>query len=511
MPLTFSNWEQNSGYLFTIRRLADSVSTLDVRMRNDDRKARAALLASIIVVLILSVAFLVLRIVKPMGTVDGQSPIYADRDTGDNYVLIDGVLHPTWNLVSARLITGSPGLPKKVSSGEIAKFTLGGIAGIPDAPKGLMVFNTPDVAAFAACDTAASTRAGGNQLKMTVIAGELTLGERADVLKDNQAVLASFGGATYAVWNGHRSRIDLADRAVSVNLGLDPGVVAPVQISKALFDAMPATEPIVVPVVPGGGTPSPHPTLGGLPVGAVVEVREAGSAKGRFYVVLEAGLQPVTEFTANLLRTANSYGDSSVRVLTPDKIINIPQVDVLNVGFYPTARMQWVDTAANPVTCVSWQKGRGDRQAKVAVVSGRGLPIPSGVRPSELVRDDRAANSVEANEAVVLPGAANFVSATSGVVTSDTKEGLWWIGPQGMRYGLGTDSDSLMAFGFGQNAGDKDCDPKCQAFRASSQAPDPILEMFGMGPPLTKERAAIVRDTVSGPGLSKPLNVKSGS
>lgn len=508
MPLTFSNWEQNSGYLFEIRRLSDSVSTYDVRMRNDDRKARAAVLASIMVVVILSVAYLVVRIVKPMGTIDGNSPFVADRDTGDNYVLINGVLYPTWNLVSGRLITGNSGLPKKVSSSEIAKYTPGGIAGIPDAPKGPMVFNTPEVAAFSACDTAASTRAGGNQLKMTVIAGELTLGDRADVLKNNQAVLVSFGGATYAVWDGQRSRIDLADRAVSVNLGLDPGVVAPVQISKALFDALPATEPIVVPVVPGGGTPAPWPTLGGLPVGAVVEVREAGSSKGRFYVVLTAGLQPVTEFTANLLRTANSYGDASVRVLSPDKTNSIPQVDVLNVGFYPTARMQWVDTAVNPVTCVSWQKARGDRQASVQVVSGRGLPIPVGVQPAQLTRDDRDPNSVEANEAVVLPGAANFVSVTSGVSTSDTKEGLWWIGPQGMRYGLGTDSDSLMAFGFGQGVGDQGCDSKCQAFRAASQAPDAIVRMFGTGPLLTKERALIVRDTVSGVGQSKPLFIK---
>lgn len=511
MPLTFSNWEQNSGYLFEIRRLADSVSIFDVRMRHDDRKARAAVLASILIVVVLSVAFLVVRLVKPMGTIDGNSPIVADRDTGDNYVLIDGVLHPTWNLVSARLVTGNAGLPKKVSSAEIAKYTPGGIVGIPDAPKGPMVFDTPEVAAFAACDTAASPRAGGNQLKMTVIAGQLTLGDRADVLKNNQAILVSFGGATYAVWDGQRSRIDLADRAVSVNLGLDPGVVAPVQISKALFDAMPATEPIVVPVVPGAGAPSPWPTLGGLPVGAVVEVREAGGAKGRFYVVLTAGLQPVTEFTANLLRTANSYGDASVRVVTPDKIINIPQVDVLNVGFYPTARMQWIDTAVNPVTCVSWQKGRGDRQARVQVISGRGLPIPVGVRPAELTRDDRDPNSVEANEAVVLPGSANFVSATSSVSTSDTKEGLWWIGSQGMRYGLGTDSDSLMAFGFGGNGGDKSCDSKCQAFRAASQAPDVIIRMFGQGPLLTKERALIVRDTVSGVGQSKPLFTKSGA
>ena len=52
------------------------------------------------------------------------------------------------------------------------------------------------------------------------------------------------------IWGGQRSRIDPTDRSVTFNLGLDPGVTYPIEISNALFDAMPSTEPLVLPAIP---------------------------------------------------------------------------------------------------------------------------------------------------------------------------------------------------------------------------------------------------------------------
>ena len=65
-----------------------------------------------------------------------------------------------------------------------------------------------------------------------------------------QAILVTHKGATYVVWGGQRSQIDPTDRSVTFNLGLDPGVTYPIEISNALFDAMPATEPLVIPAIP---------------------------------------------------------------------------------------------------------------------------------------------------------------------------------------------------------------------------------------------------------------------
>ena len=499
MPLTLSNWEQNSGYLFYIRRLSSAVTRFSVRMKYDDRKQRAAVLSSFVITVILCLLMVVIRLFKPAGLV-GEAAIIGNRDSGAVYALVDGRLYPAFNLTSARLVVGSPASPKWVSANEIGKYPLGPRVGIADAPPSDIVVNGSGDSAWAACDTAASRRAGGNAAAVTVIAGQLEPGGRADVLPAGQAVLVSHNGAVFVVWGHQRSRIDMADRAVTVSLGLDPGLIAPVAISNALFDALPATEPIVVPAVPDVGAVSTWPGLGGVPVGSVIDVRDTAEGGERFYAVLKAGLQSVTGLTANLLRTANSFGEPTMRVVGPDKIVSIPRVDVLNVGFYPRAALSFVDTEANPVTCVGWEKDRGDPQARVVVYSGRGLPIPVDAKRVELLRDDRDPSSVEATDALVLPGAANFAAATSGVETSDTRESLWWVSPQGVRYGVSSDRETLRALNL-----DSSWAP------SPVEAPWPILRMFVAGPVLSRQQALVLRDTVFGGGQVASLPKPAGS
>ena len=185
-----------------------------------------------------------------------------------------------------------------------------------------------------------------------------------------QAVLVTHKGATYVIWGGQRSRIDPTDRSVTFNLGLDPGVTYPVEISNALFDAMPATEPLVLPVIPESGTPSRW--LPGVKVGSVLESRDAGGAVNGFYVLLTGGVQKITGFVADLLRTGDSQGSATPILVAPDKLIHIPVVDVLDVDYYPSGKLEFVDTSANPVTCVGWEKQSSDPQARITVHLGPG-------------------------------------------------------------------------------------------------------------------------------------------
>src|SRR6202000_3227768 len=136
------------------------------------------------------------------------------------------------------------------------------------------------------------------------------------------------------------------------------------------------------------------------------------------------GVQKITSFVADLLRTATAQSSPTPTLISPDKLIHSPAVDVLNVGFYPSGKLNFVDTAVNPVTCVAWQKQTTDPQASISIVSGRGLPVPISVDPRlvRLVRDDRTPESVEADQALVLPGAANFVATTSGVASSGSSQ-----------------------------------------------------------------------------------------
>lgn len=365
-----------------------------------------------------------LHIMKPAGLV-GDSDIVGDRRTGALYARIDGRLHPALNLTSARLITGNAAAPTWVSSAEIAKRPTGPMVGIPGAPDDFAVTGAASV--WTLCDTAPAVGGGPDPL-VTAIAGPLDRARAAE-LAEQRAVLASHDGDTLLIWNGHRARIDYRDRALTFNLGLDPGLTRPVPISTALFDALPAIEPIVVPRVPGAGADSRW--LPGSPVGTVLATHGAGGAANGFYVLLPDGVQQVSEFVADLLRTAVGQPTGEPPVISPDRLVGVPDTDVLAVGHYPRRRLEFVDTAANPVTCLSWEKLGTDRQAVSTVLSGRGLPTPASAdsRLVALVRDDSGPDAVEADQVLVLPGAANLVATTSALPVSDTRESLYWISP----------------------------------------------------------------------------------
>ena len=481
MPLSLSNRDQNSGHLFYNRRLRAATTRFSVRMKHDDRKQTAALVLSIVLVAIAAGWMVLLNVLKPSGVV-GDSAIIGDRESGAIYARIDGRLYPALNLTSARLATGTAGQPTWVKPAEIAKYPTGPLVGIPGAPAAMPVHRGA-VSAWAVCDTAGRPRTADKPV-VTSIAGQLAGGRATPMAKD-AALLVTFERATYVIWGGKRSQIDPADRAVTLSLGLDPGVTVPVIISRALFDGLPATEPLRVPKVPDAGTPSK--LLSGSQVGAVLQAQTAGGGT-QFYVLLADGVQKVGGFVADLMRSANSYGSTTPRTVTPDVLVNIPEVNSLPVDYYPSKRLNFVDSEANPTTCVGWEKASTDPQARVMIYNGRGLPVPSSMdnRIVRLVRDDRDPASVVANQVLVLSGAANFVTSTSGVITSDSRESLFWVSDSGVRFGIAADDSTLRALGL---------DPG-----SAVQAPWPLLRTFAAGPALSQQAALVARDTVPATG-----------
>ncbi|MGB6206885.1 type VII secretion protein EccB [Mycobacterium sp.] len=488
MPLNLSNRDQNSGHLFYNRRLKAAITRFSVRMKHDDRKQQAAVALSMVFVVIGIGWMALLHVMKPAGLV-GQSAIIGNRDTGAVYAKINGRLYPALNLTSARLAVGNPATPTWVKASEIAKYPTGPMIGIPGVPDSLTV--TPSsVSSWSVCDTAPNRGTGAPPL-VTSIAGELSTAGRAAAMGPSQAVLVTHKNATYVIWGGQRSQIDAGERAVTFNLGLDPGVTHPVEISNALFDAMPATEPLVVPAIPEIGTPSRW--LPGSTVGSVLQTQDANGAVTGFYALLPDGGQKITSFVADLLRTALAQGSATPTLISPDKLIHIPTVEVLDVGYYPSGKLNFIDTAVNPVTCVAWQKQSTDPQATISIYSGRGLPVPIGMDPRlvRLVRDDRQPDSVEADQALVLPGAANFVATTSGVATSDSRESLYWLSPQGVRFGIQWEQQTL--------------DPLGLNAASAVQAPWPIVRTFAAGPAISHDGALLARDTITGGGAVAPI------
>lgn len=487
MPLNLSNRDQNSGHLFYNRRLRAAITRFSVRMKHDDRKQQAAVALSVVLVLLGVGWMALLHIMKPAGLA-GQAAIIGNRDTGAVYARLNGRLYPALNLTSARLAVGNATAPTWVTASEIAKYPTGPMIGIPGVPDSLPVTGGV-TSAWSLCDNA--PRAIGAAPVVTAIAGQLNALDRAAAMSAKQAILVSHKGTTQVIWGGQRSRIDPADRSVVFNLGLDLGVTHPIEISNALYDAIPSTEPLVLPPIPEVGTLSHW--LPGVTVGTVLQSRDAGGAVNAFYVLLPDGVQKITGFVADLLRTRDSQGSAAPALVPPDKLIHIPVVDVLDVDYFPSGRLEFVDTAANPVTCVGWEKQAGDPQARVTIFTGRGLPVPSGMdaRVVRLVRDDRNPDSTEAHQTLVLPGATNLIATTSGVITADSRESLYWLSPQGVRYGIQAESRTLQALGLDT--------------RLAAQAPWPIVRTFATGPAISRDAALVARDAIPAAGPVGPI------
>jgi type VII secretion protein EccB len=292
---------------------------------------------------------------------------------------------------------------------------------------------------------------------------------------------------TYVIWDGRRSQIDLSNKPLALALGVDSAAPQPIPISNALFDAMPATEPLTTPAIPNAGAPGGWNLAPGAVVGSVLSVRDLQTGGDNFYVLLSEGIQRISPFVASLLRSANSYGNPLPLVVTPDRLTSVPVVNSLPVSYYPSTRLTFVDTTANPVTCVAWSKGSTDHSSLTRVLSGKGLPIPvvADSRLLHLVKDTRATTGVEADQVYMAPGATNLVMTTSAAAEATSRESLWWISDQGVRYGISLDDESLRSLGITPGL--------------ARQAPWPLVRVFAAGPALTKADALTQHDTLSTP------------
>jgi type VII secretion protein EccB len=461
----FVTRHQVTGWRFMMRRIASGVALHDTRMLVDPLRtqSRSVLVGAMILVTGLIGCFL-FSIIRPSGAA-GTDSILADRESAALYVKLGDELHPVLNLTSARLITGQPDNPTLVKSSELDQFARGNMLGIPGAPE-RMVANTTRDAYWTVCDSLAGTTG------VTVIAGDPTAGgERAATLPVGHGVLAENQGRTWLLWDGKRSPVDLADRAVTDGLGIGGGV-APQPIATGLFNAIPEAPPLTSPVIPGAGAPSGVELPVPAPVGAVVVAYEADNTL-RHYVVLADGLQPISGVLASILRNTNSYGFAQPPRLGADEVARIPVANAVDTGAYPSDRVTLVDFADDPVTCASWAKPEGAQTASLTLLSGAALPIPDGLRTVELVSSGTPGGP--ADRVALPPGTGYFV---------DSGGALFWVSDTGVRYGIdGTDgSDTVASLGL-----------------TTTPLPIPwsVLSQFAAGPTLSRDDALLAHDSLA--------------
>ena len=125
-------------------------------------------------------------------------------------------------------------------------------------------------------------------------------------------------------------------------------------------------------------------------------------------------------------------------------------------------------------------------QASITVLNGRGLPTPPELDPasSRWSGTPGIPDSVEAQQTLMVPGAANFVATTSGAVTAGTRRASTGSRRRGsLRHRVGAEHGA----GMGINPA------------TAVQAPWPIIRTFAAGPAVGKADALVARDTISQP------------
>ncbi|PRC45717.1 type VII secretion protein EccB, partial [Mycobacterium sp. ITM-2017-0098] len=197
---------QISGHRFLARRLQHALVRGDVRMIDDPLRAQSLSLSSGAVLAAIAVAVCaVLAFVRPGGNL-GDAPIVVVRESGAMYVRIDDVMHPVFNLASARLIVGSAAVPRVVSQRAVDRAPRGPHVGIPGAPEQILAPLRAEEATWTVCDDqrAATTVTAGPVAETTVTRG-------ASVLATPRGESAA---VTYLLHGGWRARVDLRHPAV---------------------------------------------------------------------------------------------------------------------------------------------------------------------------------------------------------------------------------------------------------------------------------------------------------
>ncbi|MCX4474665.1 type VII secretion protein EccB [Micromonospora sp. NBC_01655] len=457
--------DQVQAYRFVTRRIVSALLSGDPETTNlPMRRLGLAVVGSVVA------AAVVLGGVGAYGQLTGNAaPLEAntlviERETGATYVYVDGLLHPTLNYASARLILNEadPAV-RTMSQASIADRPRGrtvGIVGAPDAlPDRKSLIGLP----WSVCDVPdpADPRRSTTHLVIDrPLSGGVPLGDRA--------VLVTVGGGRYLLTGDARLRIAGGDPATAA---LRMAGAPTVTVGEQLLNAVPAGPVLREPDIEGEGDAS-RLTVGD----GAARVGDVFRAAEQHYVLTREGLASIGEVTALLLlrdggRVTDITPDQAGRLLTRERVE--PE------GTPRTLPTLHPVQAGRTVLCASYRKGAVDGPPTTTLEVFDRVPAELSGPAAPPVRQG-ARDAVRTAEQVLLPGGKGvLVQAAPGA--GDGGAGapgstVYLISAQGVRYPLGTRSgDALTALGYGGVA--------------PLAVPASLLSLVPTGPTLEREDA----------------------
>ncbi|MFC4124742.1 type VII secretion protein EccB [Nocardia rhizosphaerae] len=453
MPAQLTTKAQVNGYRFLLRRLDHALIRRDVRMLHDPMRSQSrSMMVGAVLGLIVVAGAAILGLLKPQGSV-GDSLIVTGKQSGAMYVVVESedgakTLHPVLNLASARLIAGAAESPKSVKDDKLGSLPRGPLLGIPGAPGALPGSDQGDRSDWTLCETTQLSATGGAAGTTggltTAIVGEPTLGERIGPARPDDALLVRHGDKTYLMYQGSRAELDPADSVIARTLGLSDRRPRP--IGPGLLGATIEAPALAVPQIAGAGEPGPG-KLSNIPVGGIISVPSmADDGAASLFVVLADGVQPVSEFTAELLRNADSHDMREIAVVAPDMLDRTPVVHPLPIEDFPARKPRLISAEDAPVTCLSWAKDPGiavapgksvdgpDERAVLTLLTGTELPLADSAEPVTLSSADGTGDRIDA--VYLPPSSGEYVQVTGTEPGSPRRESLFYVADNGVRYGI---------------------------------------------------------------------------
>ncbi|MBF6225679.1 type VII secretion protein EccB [Nocardia abscessus] len=499
MPAQLTTRAQVNGYRFLLRRLDHALVRRDVRMLHDPMRSqiRSLLVGAVLGVLVVAGAA-ILAFLRPQGAI-GDALIVSGKQSGALYVVVqreDGgkTLHPVLNLASARLITGANAEPHAVKDSKLNDLPRGALLGIPGAPGALPGSAQGHDSEWSLCETIPLSEGGSAAASpgatTTVVAGRPALTDRIRTAGREEALLVRRDKKTYLVYDGKRAEVDPANSVMSRALELT--AQRPRPVGTGLLGATTQVPPLTPPQIPQAGERGPGP-LADIPVGGVISVSGVGrDGNSALYVVLADGVQPVSPFTAQVIRYADSHGMREIATVPPDVLDRVPVVQRLPIDDFPVRNPKILPAEDAPVTCVAWAKspgaapaqrdadagdGPGER-ATVGLLVGTRLPIPESAKPVDLSTSDGVGDRVDA--VYLSPGSGEYVQVTGMEPGSPRRGSLFYVADTGVRYGI-PDAATANVLGLGN---------------APRLAPWAIIGQMVPGPTLSAREALVGHDSL---------------
>ncbi|MFD9053309.1 type VII secretion protein EccB [Streptomyces zaomyceticus] len=303
--------DQVQAHMFVMGRLTSGMlrADPDAPESPQGRTNRGTAIGVVIAVLFCAGAF-VFGLIKPgtSGSWRAEGTLVVDKNTGSSYLYLADRLRPVRNYASAKLLSEGKTTVATVGTASLQGALTGPPVGIPGAPESLPAAGQLLSSGWQVCTLPPLRRSGpaGTSLSVEAFAGDVAS-------KDGAMLVSAPDGSLHMVWRGARMRIAGGPRVVAA---LGYGDVAPVPVSASFLSALPAGPDLKSPRIDGRGLAGSELAGASSKVGQLFRAPAPGGGE-QTYVLLPAGLSPITDTVARLLAAdpltgRDAYGDSPV-------------------------------------------------------------------------------------------------------------------------------------------------------------------------------------------------------